>query len=125
MVEQGLEFAAARIQGLVRGKRIRRVFASIWQQAEEYARDIVRGERDARLKREKEQRAREKVRLLNTSRDINLVCHAIHNKGVGHQRYFPTASDLQHFLGSRQVMIRTVASSAYFPDRYPFCYCAI
>ncbi|CAM9140978.1 unnamed protein product, partial [Hapterophycus canaliculatus] len=69
MVEQGLEFAAARIQGLVRGKHIRRIFASIWQEAEEYARNIVRGERDARLKKEKEQRAREKEEALKRERE--------------------------------------------------------
>lgn len=63
MIEQGLEFAAARIQGLARGKHIRRVIFSIWQQANEYARDIVQGEREARMKREKEQRAKEKVWL--------------------------------------------------------------
>lgn len=63
MVEQGQEFAAARIQGLARGKHIRRVVSSIWRQAEEYARNIVRGEREARMKKEKEQRQKEKVRL--------------------------------------------------------------
>lgn len=67
MVEQGLEFAAARIQGLARGKHIRRICAKIWQQAEEYARNIVRGEREARIKKEKEQRAKEKVRPLRAS----------------------------------------------------------
>ncbi|CAM9821749.1 unnamed protein product, partial [Scytosiphon promiscuus] len=69
MVEQGLEFAAARIQGLARGKHIRRIFASIWRQAEEYARDIVRGERDAKLKKEKDQRAREKEEALERERE--------------------------------------------------------
>ncbi|CAB1120524.1 unnamed protein product [Ectocarpus sp. CCAP 1310/34] len=63
MVEQGLEFAAARIQGLARGKHIRRVMSSIWQQANEYARNIVQGEREARMKREKAQRAKEKGRI--------------------------------------------------------------
>ncbi|CBJ29046.1 hypothetical protein Esi_0133_0043 [Ectocarpus siliculosus] len=69
MVEQGLEFAAARIQGLARGKKIRRVISSIWQQANEYARDIVQGEREARMKREKEQRAKEKEEALERERE--------------------------------------------------------
>ncbi|CAM9595605.1 unnamed protein product [Ectocarpus sp. 13 AM-2016] len=69
MVEQGLEFAAARIQGLARGKHIRRVISSIWQQANEYARDIVQGEREARMKREKEQRAKEKEEALDRERE--------------------------------------------------------
>lgn len=64
MVEQGLEFAAARIQGLARGRHVRRVVSSIWRQAEEYARNIVRGEREARMQEEKEQRAKAKVRCL-------------------------------------------------------------
>lgn len=63
MVEEGLELAAARIQGLARGKHIRRVVASIWQQAEEHARNVVHGERQARKKKEREERAREKVQL--------------------------------------------------------------
>lgn len=61
MVEQGLEFAAARIQGLARGKHARRVVSAIWRQAEEYARTVVQGEREARMKKEKEQRAKAKV----------------------------------------------------------------
>ncbi|CAM9750863.1 unnamed protein product, partial [Ectocarpus sp. 12 AP-2014] len=69
MVEQGLEFAAARIQGLARGKHIRRVISSIWQQANEYALDIVQGEREARMKREKEQRAKEKEEALDRERE--------------------------------------------------------
>lgn len=68
MVEQGLEFAAARIQGLARGKHARRVVSSIWRQAEEYARDIVRGEREARMKKEKEERAKAKVKRGTPSR---------------------------------------------------------
>lgn len=66
MVEEGLELAAARIQGLARGKHMRRVVASIWQQAGEYARNIVHGERQARMKKEKEKRAKEKVQLQPT-----------------------------------------------------------
>lgn len=62
MAEQGLEFAAARIQGLARGKRVRRMVSSILKQAEEYARRIVRGEREARIKEEGDRRAKEKVR---------------------------------------------------------------
>ncbi|CAM9188391.1 unnamed protein product [Ectocarpus fasciculatus] len=69
MVEQGLEFAAARIQGLARGKHIRRVISSIWQQANAYARDIVQGEREARMKREKEKRAKEKEEALERERE--------------------------------------------------------
>ena len=61
MVEEGLEFAAARIQSLARGKHVRRVVSAIWRQAEEYARNIVRGEREARMKKEREERAKAKV----------------------------------------------------------------
>lgn len=69
MVEQGLELAAARIQGLARGKHMRRIVSSIWQQAEEYARNIVHGEREARMKKEKEKKAKEKVQLQPAPQD--------------------------------------------------------
>lgn len=61
MVDQGLEFAAARIQGLARGRYIRRVVTSIWKQADEYAENIVRGEREARIRKEANRRRKEKV----------------------------------------------------------------
>lgn len=64
MVEQGLEFAAARIQGMARGKHVRRIVSAIWRQADEYARNIVRGEREARMKKEREERAKAKVHFL-------------------------------------------------------------
>lgn len=64
MVAQGLEFAAARIQGLARGKHVRRIVSAIWRQAEEHARNVVRGEREARMKKEKEKREKAKVHYL-------------------------------------------------------------
>lgn len=59
---QGLDFAAARIQGLARGKRARRVVSSIWRRAEAFAERVVRGEREASMKQEAERTAKEKVR---------------------------------------------------------------
>lgn len=64
MVDDGQDFAAAKIQGLVRGARDRSRVASIWRQAEEFATTVVRGERDERIKRDAERRAKEKVRKL-------------------------------------------------------------
>eukprot|EP00752_Nemacystus_decipiens_P001890 g1820.t1 len=69
MVEQGLELAAARIQGLARGKHVRRVVSAIWRQAEEYARNIVRGEREAKMKKEKEERSKAKEKALELERE--------------------------------------------------------
>lgn len=63
MAEQGLAIAAARIQGLVRGKRIRMIVSSIWKQAEKYAEKVIRGEREARMKKEADLKAREKVHI--------------------------------------------------------------
>eukprot|EP00903_Cladosiphon_okamuranus_P008103 g7811.t1 len=69
MVEQGLDFAAARIQGLARGKHIRRIVSAIWRQAEEFARNVVRGEREARMKKEREERAKAKEEALERERE--------------------------------------------------------
>lgn len=61
MATQGKPLAAARIQGLFRGRRTRLIVTSIWKEAEEYARNIIQGEREAKLKKEAEQRTKEKV----------------------------------------------------------------
>lgn len=61
LAQQGLDFAAARIQGLARGTRARRVVSSIWRRAEAFAERVVRGEREANMKQEAERKAKEKV----------------------------------------------------------------
>lgn len=72
MVDDGREFAAAKIQGLVRGARDRSIVSSIWRKAEEFAMDVVRGEREAKIKRDAERRAKEKVRSFASL--INSLC---------------------------------------------------
>ena len=57
MAEQGLDFAAAKIQGLARGKRARWVVSSIWRRAEAFAEKVVRGEREAAMKQEADRKA--------------------------------------------------------------------
>ena len=61
MAEQGLDFAAAKIQGLARGKRARWVVSSIWRRAEAFAEKVVRGEREAAMKQEADRKAKQKV----------------------------------------------------------------
>ena len=64
VAEQGVTFAAAKIQGLARGRQARRVVSRIWRQAEAFALKVVRGEREASMKREAERKAKEKVSFL-------------------------------------------------------------
>ena len=61
MAEQGLHLAAARLQALARGARARKLLASIWKQAKEYALNVVWVEREARMKTEADKRTKQKV----------------------------------------------------------------
>lgn len=61
MAEEGMHLAAARIQGLARAAAVRRLMSSIWREADEFAMNVIRGEREARKNAEAERRAREKV----------------------------------------------------------------
>lgn len=66
MVEQGLGFAAARLQALARCARVRKLVASIWRQADEFATKVLQDEREAKMREEARLRAKQKVSLCST-----------------------------------------------------------
>lgn len=63
MIDQGLGFAAARLQALARGTRVRKLVASILKQADKFAKKVLQDERDAKKIEEGALRENQKVVL--------------------------------------------------------------
>lgn len=73
MVEQGLGFAAARLQALARSARVRKLMASIWRQADEFAKKVMQYEREAMMREEDTLRVKQKVSLCSVDEQRSSV----------------------------------------------------